>query len=414
MKRVCGFVTWMACASVACGAIAACEGLGRPIVDHVPHVPLGPPPEPECVPASCADSPLDTLSDMTVTELRELDASACPASERRQSELLEDPTTLDRATRSCAELQVELPSVPGECALAITALDVSHVSLTIRASAACSMSLSGLRAFATRIRLEGPIALRIDRESRLTDVGISGVATQMGEPSLTLDAMSAERTAIGDAAQPFEGVVSARDTYLRDSSVTASDGRLETTLFDRTALDLARLTTVDAFFERSVIDVGDAVISASRLETSELRSCDSLVLVESSVISSVLRGCGTRPYRIFESLVEDSVVEGVIESDSTRFQRARFGLHVATDLVMFSGGVSQSAFCEHADRYRFGASAGVSCSSCIAGSVFEQRGVCALPDADRGDDGPVHCEAFVLEEPCAAPLPARMRDRHRP
>jgi hypothetical protein len=80
---------------------------------------------------------------------------------------------------------------------------------------------------------------------------------------------------------------------------------------------------------------------------------------------------------------------------------------------MFAGGVLQSAFCEHARTYSLGASATVSCSSCIEGSAFDEQGVCALPDADTSDDDSRHCAAFARRPACAEPLPERARDRHR-
>jgi hypothetical protein len=407
-------------------AAVACDGIGREVVDHQMPLPPGIL-STVCEPPSC-DTPARSieLRPEIATRVHEPDRNTCPdtfdacALEPSTGDAsptacaqgqLDEPARLAHQVLRCAELELVLPVVQGECSFTLEGLVLEHTTLRLRAGAPCAVSMPALSTNDARIELEGPVVLILEQRAELQDTSFVGTRTAAGAPLLELDLIEGARVAIGDEALPFAGAVHALHTRLVDSSLHSEEIALDSVLFGNVKLHSGDLHADDAVFDSAILELDNADFSAASLANVEVRTCGAMRIAGSGVQSSVLRRCGDELVRIYNSTVAKTDIEGSIESDSSDFESVRFGMQEPTDVAHFGGTMHKTAFCGATRGYRAGELAGTSCVRCNARGTFEPDGACWVSKtsaigADRTD-----CPAFQMLPECSGEGPAPRRPR---
>jgi hypothetical protein len=432
MKRATPSCASAAALALVLACVAACDGLGRAVVDHEPLPPVIPPAElADCFEMQCEEPILELeLPSSVVTGLHRPDLSFCGTEHDAcalaakapeiddtgcRNGVLRDPRVLDGESVYCGDLSLPMADEAGECAARVEGLVVERGVVRIQSERACELELPGLVARDVRIELSGPVTLVIGERAELKDAAFVGVRTTDGAPLLEIDLSVAERTVIGDDEAPFEGMVSLRRSSLEDSSLRAEEVALESTVFLRAQVHADLMDAVDAVFAAALLDFGSALIAGSSFDRAEIRSCRALLITGSVVYNAVLRGCGDELLRIYNSTVGRSILNGRLELDSANVEFVQLGMHGTTELVQFGGIINKAAVCEQVSSYRPGALADATCFTCVE-HALDEGGACALSDDVGVVVSAALCEAVADVEMCEGedlmrqrpPTPARL------
>lgn len=410
----------VAIALCAALAAAACDRVGGALVNHERPLPsqLGPVP---CNPPPPCDRPVDPPPEVTAEPIARVDVEAVCALELSvdctEAVLDGNDAGLDRAASGCRHRigPVELASFDASevsCSsftvhadelapdsLRLRGLAWSHVNFSIEVTHPFVLEIEDAELHDVYVRLEGPVTLRIARTS-LADVRVTS-AEGAAAPSRVELAQVADGDFRLGGTRAFPGSVSIVRGSFRDAQIVAHDLYLESVSLQGGLVDANRLAATDSQFDHVVLSVENAVLSACLLEDMQLRECGSLTMIASDIERSSLNPCRDQPLRVYSSLVIRSLVDGPIESDTTRWEGVRFGRRAPTDLQLWDTRIMSSTFCESADSLRLGAGSTVRCSMCEQG-LPSGEAVCSETGLDHTLDAEL-CPAFEAVAACAEP-----------
>ena len=207
-----------------------------------------------------------------------------------------------------------------------------------------------------------------------------------------------------DAA--FEGAIVV--THSKLSNVDARSERLElvSTRVFASLIHADGLLALDVNFESTVLEASNLELSAVRLRSSHVRSCDRLLLASGGVTAARFDAC-SEIARIYDTELDDATLDGPIESDGSTFARCRFGLNDPTWLTAWNTSLDQNFLCEHTLSLRMSGGS-VVCTGC-EGPLDEDEGeLCGdelrLPHLDKNA-----CLALEAEPLSCSPFPERPR-----
>jgi hypothetical protein len=244
------------------------------------------------------------------------------------------------------------------------------------------------------------VTLRI-APATLVDVRVTTAAAPAARSRIELEQVQATNLRLGDGEIAFNGSIGITRTVLTDTQIVAEELLLESVDVVGGLVQADVLTGIDSKLDATVLDAGQAVLSACRLQDMQVRRCGALTLIASDIERSLLGPCQEQPLRVYSSTVLLSLADGRIESDRSRWEASRFGSRGATDLLMWDRLIMSSSFCAGTRTARFGASADVQCSKCDAG-LQTADAVCIEPGFES-ELGATACPAFEAPPVCADP-----------
>lgn len=415
------------CASLSTG----CDGIGRPLVDRrfKPYVGDGCPRDEIAPPC---DGPPDVMLDAGPLPLEHVDFAECMrAPDCRLPDLGRgdagdaadagvaagdagtdapcDPLgvdALDHAALECTSLRIELDGSQG--AVVAREPNLSNVQLAIEARVPATLTIERATLQRVSIRLHGPVTLRIDDAVMFEDIAIASVDAAGGAARVELTDLESDRLVIGQNEQAFVGTARIERCTLEHTNLRASAIELSSARMNDWAIESRELFTADSTLNAGRLAVGRATFASSQLSRVQVGSCEALVLIASGVTFGELPACSVEPLRAYNSRFSRSTVNGLIDSDEATFDKVRFGLITAVDLVGWNTTMESVAFCGLGRSLHLGGMSNrVLCSTCMD-PVMEPA--CFFPEG-KGELRLNACEALSKAnvQACAGPVPERPR-----
>lgn len=403
----------------ACAALASACTFGNPVVDQRGFV--GPTdcgdPAPACEPDPAGLAAVGMIElpevggDIELGECRPSCASGgevAPSCGRSVVVEGDGELGIDGAT-DCIAITIEPePAIVTPMVAVWRGASVRSANLVVASAVPLEITLEEMELIDVTVRLAGPVTLRITGDRAVSRVRVFANATAHGRPRLELYEAEAEELVVGSDEDAFEGSVLIERTFVERSRFFVANLELKSAILQAFSVAARELVVTDALLRQGTFDVGDAILSAVRINQSEIRRCDTLFMVGAFVGNTVISACSDGPTRVFSSSVAGGNVEGEVESDATSWSSVRFGLEGALDLVAWQTIVTSSTFCDHTQRLRLSTSSKVHCAVC-APDVLQAEGAACL---DPGSSTDVRismpaCAALEAPDVCDSPLPPR-------
>lgn len=408
---------WLIC---ACLLLAACDGVGRALVDRgpgeggdgpgcpimecrptgfLPLMPLDPygptdrctePSPAQCEPANETEPGLDPAA-----------AGAC----RHVYSLDDDEVDLD-ALRGLACGNVRLVRTQPEPA-SFRIEDANWIDLDLEIESASALTLEVARPFLTqtRLRIIGPVTVRVLETRALHDVV---VMSESAAAAIDVTDAAAQAIRLGDEGDEFAARITMTRSTLERVQIFARDLSFETVGLSQARVTAENLHWVDVTSRGVKLAVGTAVISASRLSEVEVLSCDVLDIHRSSLSAYAIPACSVDPTRLFESTLTRGTLDGTFDADNAQIVNSVFGANDATDLLLWDTRLSVVNFCAGTNHVVLAGKSATGCSRCqeLDGSQVPID-ACREPNNDKLVVSSF-CELLYLAPDCD-PAPERMR-----
>jgi hypothetical protein len=290
----------------------------------------------------------------------------------------EEATAYDGSRILCSRLVIEADG-SGPDRVRLSGIDWSHVNITLSASVPFTLELEQAELDDVYVKIAGSATLRIV-DATLDDLRVTGEVTEAGRPRLELEHVQDAGVRIGGAQQVFAGRVAITRALLTNPQLVVEELALQSVIVEDAGLIEAQLlTALDGEMTGVVLQVGEAVLSAYRLQDCQVRECAALTLIASELERTPIAACRDQPLRAYSSKVTGGSIDGLIESDQSQWARVRLGLRAPTDLVVWDGSFQSTNFCAQTRSARFGASANVRCSECEDGGLESEDAICIEP-----------------------------------
>jgi hypothetical protein len=314
----------------------------------------------------------------------------------------------------CNDLTSRKAPEPGAGGERLAQAEWHDANVRIESSVPRTVVIERLTVANAWVELRGPVTLRIDASSRVPDTAfdsieglrVAGVATAAGAPRLELEGVKLKMVAIGDANHAFQGAVSTRSSELFELELNARAVQFESTRVEKGRLRAEQLITADSVLSELEIESERAVLSATMVRKTHLKRCGELMLIATRVRESVVAACSGSPARFYQSQFGDSVIDGVIESETTRYSDTIFGTLGPTELRMFNGGFDRVSLCTGVERLVVSSNVRIGCSMCEEPETFFEDKVCRIANGEIKGNNNV-CPGFAKtdEPPKACELP---------
>ncbi len=413
----------LASAVLAGFAFAACETVGRSLVETIPE---GGEDDLRCTPFECTEITMPSSTPITAADTSpNLDLCQTPSRDRCDpvtetgpspvrgrlgtcvsTHAIDDGRFDPDAVRSltCMRLRLQSTQPNADGVLRIEGVTWSRVELEVESSQPFTLELAGAALDRVQVQLRGPITFRL-----VDGQALSGVALAAESPSASVEfrASDATKLGIGDASGSFAGRVHMTRTTVKVAQLYAREIALETVGIQDARLEAERVRFVDVTSRGLDLAFREAVLSASRLTQTDVESCGALGVYGSTVLGYRIPACSDAETRLVSSSFSRGSVDGDLLVDDAKFERGLFGLNEPTDLQLWDVGLVDTNFCSNTDRV------------VIAGKTSAVCGLCREMDGSRVSVDPcVHEEAdpnflkccVALDEaPVCSPPPERMR-----
>jgi hypothetical protein len=370
-RRVC----WIA---AACLALAGCDGVGRALVEAGGGGNFG---DLTCEPIECRDIlfaplqfPAPQAPDLTRCTARS-PALCEPASETepgldrdppgacRRTFSLDDDTFDPDALRtlSCTKARFVRTQSGSDAVLRIEGANWAQLELDIETADPVTLELVSPQLTNLQMRVHGPVTLRV-----LDTQAVNDWMVATDSPAATVDLRDTQVKAVrfGDPQLPFAGKLSIARSTIAQASIDARDLALETVGLNDSRITAVHMEWVDVTSRRTKLSAGTAVISASRLSEMEIEQCELLSFHRSSLASYAIPSCTGGPTRLFESTLSRGSLQGAFDIDGSRIDETVFGMHDATDLLLWATSLSRVNFCAGTDHVVVAGQGSFLCATC--------------------------------------------------
>jgi hypothetical protein len=108
---------------------------------------------------------------------------------------------------------------------------------------------------------------------------------------------------------------------------------------------------------------------------------------------------------LYDAELDDSRIDGAINSDFSHFTRCRFGVGEPTQVLAWNTSIERSQFCAVANRLHVSGGA-ITCSACEGPLAMPQGDFCVASESTSLEDD--FCEA-MRAAPVCADFPSRPR-----
>ncbi len=372
----------LACAILACSA-AACDGVGRPIVDKVPPDNMYPMACPVKI-ANCTDAhpPLEPVVARRAPEV--LGSCAQPMAtctnptspgEALEIQSCELNTTIDANfappsfNLGCARLELRAPATVSSLRWSEPAAHKAVIA--IHAEQPLTLELVRAEISQTNFELDGPITLRILEQSKLSVVHITG--THPGA-QVELSELRADTLTLAD----FAGSAHVERAQLTDGQLIARQLSIEASNVTQLAIKTERLSAVELKGGGVALETNRGSLAELELSGLRLQACDSVLVVSSLLRESVFWPCRDEPLRVDLSQVSDSTVMGALVGRRSLWDKVTFGPDTDTSLELWNGSVRFSSLCAGVRSASLGGVDPVVCNACEPLAAPEQT-LCVTP-----------------------------------
>jgi len=413
-------IAWL----LAAFTLAACDGVGRSLVDIEKSLP-SPGLKLECrkPPICAAYAPIELPVNIPGKLVLPVSLVGCEgrvevcapdiaADEDAGTDDCGEPRDLSELEMlagqdvACRELSFAIPD-DGAATWSVPRLRLSRVNLSIEAKRAVTIELPEALIADAFIQLRGPITLAISNARGVTDARVRSGLSASGAPIVMLRESKAERLAMaGRDGGTFEGEVRIVRSELVDSQLNARSIELESVAVTKSQIEAERFDATDVRFDIARLFFTRARISATDLNIVEIARCGALSLLQSAAATSSFAACSDEPARMYGSKLHEVWVNGAIEADKTVFDVARFGVADSVEILGWDANINVSMFCGADDRLQLSGGL-VECTACDGDSLAEDESVCNMPMGFRSQRN--SCMNLIRAPMCWPPLPVRMR-----
>ncbi len=362
---------------------SGCDGLGRPIVDHLAISPSSfacPDEPPDC--SAAAPTPAAIVATPLTLAPCRADPASCPgqlASDGAMCELsweLAPGFAPPQRDLRCVKLALRADA---PATVNISGLSAQDAAIAIQAAQPMTLELTGAQLTRTTLALEGPISVRFAGESALSAVYIQG-----GEASSELELSDLRASAF--ELSDFAGTARVARAALRDVKLIAQQVSIEVASFTGLALKAERLSAVELHGSDLALDVRRASMAELDVSKLQLARCGALLLASSLVRDSLFLPCTDDPLRVDQSQIFGSMVLGGLVGRWSLWDHVRFGAGSGTEgpaaRELWHGSVRYSSLCAGVSAMSFGATDPLACNACD-GLIAPEQALCAAP----ADDG---------------------------
>jgi hypothetical protein len=249
------------------------------------------------------------------------------------------------------------------------------------------------------ISLQGPVTLNV------VDGGFDDVRVELGpDAKLALDRTDSERLMTFGLEGRYTGSVTARRAKVREGHLRAREVRLESVDMKEVSLDAEFVSAADLVWTNGTLRVDEATLAAVALSFVEVQECDALTILQ-SYMSSVRMAACKELLRVYTSTAENSAFDGVIQSDSSGFDKVRFGTS-RTEIASWDTDFTDVLFCRGQRELWLGGDSLIECADCREAKALDG---CFLPEAAGFAPEDVGCESLMDLPLCEEPFPSRER-----
>jgi hypothetical protein len=411
-------VSWLA---GACLALGACDGVGRALVEAGNEGASDPL---TCEPIECRDI---LFAELAFPEPQTPNLTLCtprspalcnPASETepgldrnppgacRRTLSLDDDAFDPDAIRSLSCTQARLVRTQSGSGAVLRIEDASwtQLDLDIETSDPVTLELVSPQLAHLQMRVRGPVTLRV-----LDAKAVHDWAVATDSPAATVDLEDTEVKTIrfGDPQAQFVGRLSIARSTIAQASINARDLMLETVGLSDSRITAEHTQWFDVTSRRTKLSAGTAVISASRLTEIEVERCVFLSLHRSNLAAYAIPACSGGPTRVFETTLSRGSLQGAIDADGSRITETVFGMHDATDLLLWGTSLTRVNFCAGTDHVVVAGEGSFLCAACR-----ELDGTGVPIDAcvhEENETSFVKSCGVLAVAPVCEPTPLRMR-----
>lgn len=323
-------------------ALAACDGLGEPVVGRLGR--FDDSPQPMCMgPEIDCDRPIAAATG-AARLAPVLPAAHCPdgispaacsdtqASGCTRALQLVAGRPLEAPAQACVTLELDLAQGSDHGELGKLSLRASR--LVVRATQPSAFVLSDVDLRAVAIELDGPITLRLS--GALDEVSV------VGDQAL---AVTLSESTVSKLSVALAGALRVERSTLEDSQLAADTLTLETVQLRALSADAARLIGIELRGERLRIDVADLSLSGLDVGGLVLARCERALLMNARLDAPQLGAC-TERLRAHDSSFIEARAWGTIESVHTGWHHAHFGAAGgASTLELWGGALANSVLC---------------------------------------------------------------------
>ena len=373
--------------------LAACDGLGRPLVDSTRGG------------GSRSTTSCETLltCPRAVPSITVADFSfELPARCTEQPVLtLDTRQLLARGHCQCERLQLSIGSGDVLDEL-LSDLTFEDCTLELLAAQPAALRLERLSARRSRLELTGSVTLIITDAALLDEVAVGNRSPSPGAvPRLVVEQSRAHALLVEDVME-----VELVRSELSLSRLITSKLSAESSLLSECIVTADWFGGVDLTLDGVLLAASGGSLSASRAARLSLSGCQSFLLAGTTAVQSQLLGC-SELLRLYGSSLKSSLVNGPIESDGTSFFESKFGVGATTQLTAWETQIDVSAFCDGVDLLWLG-SGTVRCSTCTGPLERPDAEVCqAEEEGFRSAQN--MCRSLSEIAVCNQPFPGRQR-----
>lgn len=427
--RAAGLMLQLACA-IASSCLLACDSVGRALV--------GSDPPGQGFGLQCAVTPCEEMkfAGFQTPQVLELRLDTCVTSDPASCEVVSETIPgLSRATAGacmrsvsldddafdataardlrCAAVRLSRTNSGGMRSVRIDDAHWSNLEVEIATRDAFALELANPVLDHVRVRLRGPITLRILDTKTVTELSVDsesdGSAVELRDVTAKRVMFGSEPygSAEGVLGGPFAGRLAIRRSTLASAHIAAAEVAFESMVLNEVAVDVERADWVDVTGVRVRLAVDEAVISASKLNGFEVERCGELRLHKSSLASYAIPACDPGATLVFGTSLTRGQIDGAIFVDGAQIQNSVFGIAGATHVQLWDADLVRVNFCAKTEHVEIAGEGSFLCAYC------QELDASEVPiDACRHEDDDTRiarsCSAFEEAAQCD-PAPIRMR-----
>lgn len=270
-----------------------------------------------------------------------------------------DPSAL--ATLACERLVLERKVRGAAATLRLTDVTWTQLDVAIRTRDPFVLELERATLDDVRLRLVGPVSVRVVRPLGLSQVQVQGEHSAAGLS--ILDGRIATLRA-GNTLSAFAGSLTIERAFVRGARLRATRLQIESSELLDVALETEQLQLADCTGRRLALSFDVAQLTASSLSELAVERCGRLAMYDASLSHARLPACAMPPTRVYNSSLEGSSIEGEIVADYAQLSGVRVGASDATDLQLWETNLASVRFCAGTNSVRLGVKNVAACISC--------------------------------------------------
>lgn len=285
-----------------------------------------------------------------------------------------------------------------------------HSNVAISAMRPITLELEAATLEDVWIGLRGPITLRVNEDSTMTNVRMRTRDDRAGAPRVDLRDSHAQNLAVApEADDGFASLALAR-MHLNHADLRARDVTMESVAGNDMRIDAFELTSADGWFNGVDLAFDRALIASLTANKVNVSRCGKLTLVNGTFERATMIPCTDGPMRVYGAAIHYSLVDGEVDGDHASFEFVRFGVDRTLEITGWDSTFTAVNFCRHTKAARFGNLPTVTCSECADDKSDVDPHACQPPGSTVASRKNFCAVLNELPLPlCPAPEPERER-----